>query len=127
MAGVLDHIRGLVVAAPVDNPRDDAPGETYDELILRCASGNFPIVTGAEFGFRPAVVGDLPRHRRPAGSQGPEPRPARGCRTGNPGPCGPQPRDDVHDLTPCADLPAPRDASGASVTGGCLECADAVG
>lgn len=50
LAGVLDHIAGLVVAAPVDSPRADAPDATYDELILRCAGGNFPIVTGAEFG-----------------------------------------------------------------------------
>ncbi|MGY4101951.1 S66 peptidase family protein, partial [Nocardia sp. R16R-3T] len=54
LAGVFDRIAGLLVAVPVDSPRQDAPDESYDELILRCVGGSFPVVTGAEFGHSPA-------------------------------------------------------------------------
>lgn len=50
LAGVFDRIAGLLVAVPVDSAREDAPDETYEELILRCVGGAFPVVTGASFG-----------------------------------------------------------------------------
>ncbi|WP_433635554.1 S66 peptidase family protein [Nocardia sp. CA-120079] len=50
LAGVFDRIAGLLVAVPVDSDREDAPDESYDQLILRCVGGSFPVVTGAEFG-----------------------------------------------------------------------------
>ncbi|WP_169816122.1 S66 peptidase family protein [Nocardia miyunensis] len=53
LAGVFDRIAGLLVAVPVDSPREDAPDASYDDLILRCVGGSFPVVTGAEFGHTP--------------------------------------------------------------------------
>ncbi|WP_084497322.1 S66 peptidase family protein [Nocardia amamiensis] len=53
LAGVFDAIAGLLVAVPVDSPREDAPDASYDDLILRCVGGGFPVVTGAEFGHTP--------------------------------------------------------------------------
>lgn len=50
LAGVFERIAGLLVAVPVDSAREDAPDESYDELILRCVGGKFPVVTGAAFG-----------------------------------------------------------------------------
>ena len=53
LAGAFDHIAGLMVAAPVDSAREDAPDESYDELVLRCVGGAFPVVTNAQFGHTP--------------------------------------------------------------------------
>lgn len=50
LAGVFDRIAGLLVAVPVDSAREDAPDETYEDLVLRCIGGRFPVVTGASFG-----------------------------------------------------------------------------
>jgi muramoyltetrapeptide carboxypeptidase len=50
LAGVFDRIAGLLVAVPVDSAREDAPDESFDELVLRCVGGSFPVATGAAFG-----------------------------------------------------------------------------
>jgi muramoyltetrapeptide carboxypeptidase len=50
LAGLFDHIGALVIGVPIDCDRGDAPDETFDDLIVRCVGGDFPIVTGVEFG-----------------------------------------------------------------------------
>ncbi|HEY7483619.1 MAG TPA: LD-carboxypeptidase [Streptosporangiaceae bacterium] len=61
LAGVFDRIAALVVGVPVDCPRDDAPDRDWDEMILRCVGGDFPVVTNVEFGHTahkiPLVIG----------------------------------------------------------------------
>jgi muramoyltetrapeptide carboxypeptidase len=50
LAGVFDEIAALLVGAPRDCARGDSPDASWDELILRAAGVNCPVVTGAELG-----------------------------------------------------------------------------
>ncbi len=52
LAGVFQGIAALVVGAPADWPTDEAPDESADELVLRCVRGQFPVITGVEFGHQ---------------------------------------------------------------------------
>jgi len=61
LAGVFDRIAALLVGVPIDCPRDDAPDENWDQMILRCVGGECPVVTNVEFGHTarkiPFVIG----------------------------------------------------------------------
>jgi len=50
LAGVCDQIAALVVGVPIDCARDDAPDDEWDEMILRCVGGDFPVITNVKFG-----------------------------------------------------------------------------
>lgn len=56
LAGVFDDIAALVVGAPADWERENAPDADTDELILRCVRGTFPIITGVPFGHQQAKI-----------------------------------------------------------------------
>lgn len=56
LAGVFDGIAGLVVGAPADWPREDAPDADVDELILRCVPDGFPVITNVGFGHQPRKI-----------------------------------------------------------------------
>jgi muramoyltetrapeptide carboxypeptidase len=56
LAGVLDGIAALVVGAPADWPREDAPDASVDELILRCVPDGFPVITNVGFGHQPRKI-----------------------------------------------------------------------
>src|SRR6266545_3104980 len=61
LAGVFDQIAALVVGVAIDCPRDDAPDEDWDQMILRCVGGRCPVITNVEFGHTvrkiPFVIG----------------------------------------------------------------------
>jgi muramoyltetrapeptide carboxypeptidase len=51
LAGVFDGIAALVIGAPADWEREDAPDADTDELILRCVPDQgFPVITNVDFG-----------------------------------------------------------------------------
>ena len=50
LAGLFDDIAALIVGVPVDCDRADAPDTTWDDMIVRCVGGTFPIITNVEFG-----------------------------------------------------------------------------
>jgi muramoyltetrapeptide carboxypeptidase len=51
LAGVFDGIAALVIGAPADWEREDAPDANTDELILRCVPDQgFPVITNVDFG-----------------------------------------------------------------------------
>jgi muramoyltetrapeptide carboxypeptidase len=51
LAGVFDGIAALVIGAPADWEREDAPDADTDELILRCLPDlGFPVITNVGFG-----------------------------------------------------------------------------
>jgi muramoyltetrapeptide carboxypeptidase len=51
LAGVFDGIAALVIGAPADWEREDAPDADTDELILRCVPDRgFPVITNVGFG-----------------------------------------------------------------------------
>jgi muramoyltetrapeptide carboxypeptidase len=52
LAGVFDGIAALVIGAPADWPAEGAPDASTDELVLRCVRGQFPVITGVEFGHQ---------------------------------------------------------------------------
>jgi muramoyltetrapeptide carboxypeptidase len=52
LAGVFDDIAALVIGAPADWDPEDAPDPGADELVLRCAAGRFPVITGVGFGHQ---------------------------------------------------------------------------
>ena len=54
--GVLDDIAALVIAAPADWDRQDAPDRDVDELILRVAGGTFPVITNVPCGHQPRRI-----------------------------------------------------------------------
>ncbi|MGC4773447.1 S66 peptidase family protein [Micromonospora sp. DT44] len=56
LAGVFDRIAALVVGVPVDTSQGDAPDETWDDLIVRCVGGTFPVITNVEFGHTPRKI-----------------------------------------------------------------------
>jgi muramoyltetrapeptide carboxypeptidase len=56
LAGVFDGIAALVVGAPADWPREDAPDASVDELILRCVPDGFPVITNVGFGHQPRKI-----------------------------------------------------------------------
>ena len=56
LAGVFDGIAALVIGAPADWPREDAPDAGTDELVLRCVRGRFPVITGVEFGHQQSKI-----------------------------------------------------------------------
>lgn len=56
LAGVFDGIAALVVGAPADWPREDAPDADVDELILRCVPEGFPVITNVGFGHQPRKI-----------------------------------------------------------------------
>jgi muramoyltetrapeptide carboxypeptidase len=56
LAGAFDGIAALVVGAPAEWLRDDAPDETADQLILRCVPEGFPVITNVGFGHQPRKV-----------------------------------------------------------------------
>ncbi len=60
LAGLLDGIAALVIGAPADWAREDAPDRDTDELILRAAGseagGGFPIVTNVPCGHQPRRI-----------------------------------------------------------------------
>ncbi len=53
LAGVLDGIAALVIGAPANWDRQDAPDRDADELILRAAGGTFPVITNVPCGHQP--------------------------------------------------------------------------
>jgi muramoyltetrapeptide carboxypeptidase len=53
LAGVLDEIAALVIGAPANWDRQDAPDRDADELILRAAGGTFPVITNVPCGHQP--------------------------------------------------------------------------
>jgi muramoyltetrapeptide carboxypeptidase len=56
LAGLLDGIAALVIGAPADWAREDAPDRDVDELVLRAAGGGFPIVTNVPCGHQPRRI-----------------------------------------------------------------------
>lgn len=51
LAGVFDGIAALVIGAPADFEREDAPDADVDELVLRCVPDRgFPVITNVGFG-----------------------------------------------------------------------------
>ncbi|WFE51170.1 LD-carboxypeptidase [Micromonospora sp. WMMD1155] len=56
LAGIFDRIAALVVGVPVDTSRGDAPDAGWDELIVRCVGGAFPVITNVEFGHTPRKI-----------------------------------------------------------------------
>jgi muramoyltetrapeptide carboxypeptidase len=50
LAGVFDQIAALMVGVPVETTRGDAPDQDWDDLIVRCVGGTFPVITDVEFG-----------------------------------------------------------------------------
>ena len=56
LAGALDRIAALVVGVPVDTSQGDAPDPTWDDLIVRCVGGAFPVITNVEFGHTPRKI-----------------------------------------------------------------------
>jgi len=50
LAGVFDNIGALVIGVPIDCKKDDAPDESWEDMIIRCVGGDFPVVTNVEFG-----------------------------------------------------------------------------
>ena len=50
LAGVFDTIAALIIGVPLDCAREDAPDRDWDEMILRCTGGSFPVITNVEFG-----------------------------------------------------------------------------
>jgi muramoyltetrapeptide carboxypeptidase len=51
LAGVFDGIAALVIGAPANWDREDAPDTSTDELILRCVPDQgFPVITNVGFG-----------------------------------------------------------------------------
>jgi muramoyltetrapeptide carboxypeptidase len=56
LAGVFHEIAALVVGAPADWPTVGAPDESPDELVLRCARGEFPVITGVGFGHQQSKI-----------------------------------------------------------------------
>lgn len=56
LAGVFDRIAALVVGVPVNTVRGDAPDRSWDEMILRCVGGDFPVVSNVEFGHTPRQI-----------------------------------------------------------------------
>jgi muramoyltetrapeptide carboxypeptidase len=51
LAGVFDGIAALLIGAPADWEREDAPDTGTDELILRCVPDlGFPVITNVDFG-----------------------------------------------------------------------------
>jgi muramoyltetrapeptide carboxypeptidase len=61
LAGVFDQLAALVIGVPIDCPRDDAPDEDWDQMIVRCVGGTCPVMTNVEFGHTarkiPFVIG----------------------------------------------------------------------
>lgn len=56
LAGIFDDLAALVIGAPADWLRDDAPDDDVDELVLRCVSGGFPVITNVEYGHQPRRI-----------------------------------------------------------------------
>jgi muramoyltetrapeptide carboxypeptidase len=56
LAGMFDHVGALMIGVPADCPRDDAPDESLEELVVRCVGGDFPIVSNVEFGHTPTKI-----------------------------------------------------------------------
>ena len=56
LAGVFDEIEALVIGAPADWLPEDAPDASSDELVLRCAKGRFPVITGIPFGHQQTKI-----------------------------------------------------------------------
>lgn len=56
LAGVFDGIAALVVGAPANWPRENAPDADVDELILRCVPDGFPVITNVGFGHQPRKI-----------------------------------------------------------------------
>ena len=52
LTGVFDDIAALVIGAPADWQAESAPDVSADELVLRCAKGRFPVITGVEVGHQ---------------------------------------------------------------------------
>lgn len=61
LAGTFDRIAALMIGAPIDCERGDSPDDDWDQMILRCVGGDFPVVTNVEFGHTackiPLVIG----------------------------------------------------------------------
>lgn len=45
-----------VLEAPADWLPEDAPDAGSDELVLRCAKGHFPVITGVPFGHQQTKI-----------------------------------------------------------------------
>jgi muramoyltetrapeptide carboxypeptidase len=56
LAGVFEDIAALVIGAPADWVHENAPDATTDDLVLRCAQGRFPVITGVEFGHQQSKI-----------------------------------------------------------------------
>jgi muramoyltetrapeptide carboxypeptidase len=56
LAGLLDDIAALVIGAPADWAPEDAPDRDVDELVLRAAGGDFPVVTNVPCGHQPRRI-----------------------------------------------------------------------
>jgi muramoyltetrapeptide carboxypeptidase len=56
LAGTFDGIAALVVGAPADWKPENAPDTGSDQLVLRCAGGRFPVITGVGFGHQQSKI-----------------------------------------------------------------------
>ena len=56
LAGVFDEIKALIIGAPADWLPEDAPDASSDALVLRCAKGRFPVITGVPFGHQQTKI-----------------------------------------------------------------------
>ncbi len=56
LAGAFEDIAALVIGAPADWVREDAPDASIDELVLRCVQGRFPVITGVGFGHQQTKI-----------------------------------------------------------------------
>jgi muramoyltetrapeptide carboxypeptidase len=56
LAGVFDDIAALVIGAPADWRAEDSADVSTDELVLRCVSGRFPVITGVPFGHQQTKI-----------------------------------------------------------------------
>jgi muramoyltetrapeptide carboxypeptidase len=56
LAGVFDGIAALVIGAPADWQREDAPDASVDDLILRCVPAGFPVIGNVGFGHQPRKI-----------------------------------------------------------------------
>jgi muramoyltetrapeptide carboxypeptidase len=57
LAGAFDGIAAIVIGAPADWEREDAPDADVEELILRCVPDQgFPVITNVGYGHQPRKI-----------------------------------------------------------------------
>jgi muramoyltetrapeptide carboxypeptidase len=56
LAGIFDRIAALIWGVPVECSKDNAADRTLDELIVRCAPGDFPVITNLLVGHASHII-----------------------------------------------------------------------